>query len=583
MAVQGIIPPKFVESDGGVHLQEAWIDFKEQMTLYFLASGQKDVEDNQKVSLLLFQMGSSYLKVYNNELIFAQGEDKKKYETVVSKFDDYFAPKKLTKAYITKFQSRKQKANETLSQYVTELRSMAKYCGFGQNEDTMLAVQISNGVSDQQLRKKLWDEDLTLAQVLQKCNNFEVRKDCADLYEGKKSSNVNMFRSHSRGRSRYRGRSSRQSAGSSSYDRSQQTNSHSQQQSSGQTYQRGATAGHRRFRGRSRTSWQAGCSRCGQSHGRNHCPASGKRCAHCKRFGHFESMCFAKLNVHCFDANDENVLYDYDVDPQSYVMYDQSNDMYGADNVSDNLRDSLKIYAMGTTNIVSKCDDKWSVLLRTPYDEGKGALKMKIDTQAQCNVLSKTSFDRMSKFVKLSPTNLRITAFGNSSVYPVGRTIVDIMHKSKLHKLECEVVDAEVPNIIGAKDSEVLGLVRRVYLNTAKSVNAECTNVPKQNMSQNEIEFIKQIPNWQDIPQCVRDILIEYRDRFPEDKVGKIPGQWSLSIDPEYQDGPKSFGTRPIPEAIRGMTKDQLDYLERNEIIAKVPKESQLLGAVNCT
>ncbi len=51
---------------------------------------------------------------------------------------------------------------------MTELRRFAKLCDFGAQENNIMAVQISNGVRDEQLKKKLWDEDLTLEQIIKK-------------------------------------------------------------------------------------------------------------------------------------------------------------------------------------------------------------------------------------------------------------------------------------------------------------------------------------------------------------------------------------------------------------------------------
>ena len=68
------------------------------------------------------------------------------------------------------------------------------------------------------------------------------------------------------------------------------------------------------------------------------------------------------------------------------------------------------------------------------------------------------------------------------------------------------------------------------------------------------------------------DIIKELSDRFPDHRVGKIPGEWHLSIDQDYTEGPVSFGSRPIPAAMREMTKAQLDFLEEHDIISKVPK-----------
>ncbi len=62
----------------------------------------------------------------------------------------------------------------------------------------MMAVQISNGVRDEQLKKKLWDQDLTLEQIIEKCQTHELRAESAGLYS--KSKEINTVQ-RGRGRS----------------------------------------------------------------------------------------------------------------------------------------------------------------------------------------------------------------------------------------------------------------------------------------------------------------------------------------------------------------------------------------------
>ena len=208
MAVQGILPPKFVtpSHEMGI-LATAWKEFKEELKLYFLASAQNDITGERKVSILLYQMGKQYQKVFSNELVFADDDARKDFDGVIKQFDDYFEPKKLIKANITRFQKRSQLSSESVAEYITELKRLAKLCDFGDLEDNMISVQISNGVQDESLKKKLWDEDLTLRQIIQKCQTFELRAENTSL----RPSEVNYMRGRNRGRGRGRGGYSRQS------------------------------------------------------------------------------------------------------------------------------------------------------------------------------------------------------------------------------------------------------------------------------------------------------------------------------------------------------------------------------------
>jgi hypothetical protein len=95
-------------------------------------------------------------------------------------FGLYFEQMKLKKGYITQFQTRKQGENETLQQYITELRNK---CEFGTVLDTQLCVAISNGVRDLKLRKKLWIQDLELDDIIKRCQQWEQREKVKYLYD----------------------------------------------------------------------------------------------------------------------------------------------------------------------------------------------------------------------------------------------------------------------------------------------------------------------------------------------------------------------------------------------------------------
>ncbi len=67
----------------------------------------------------------------------------------------------------------------------------------------------------------------------------------------------------------------------------------------------------------------------------------------------------------------------------SSEFYNARNDheMYEYEPADD--MNALSICAIDTNKNTD--DEKWAIVLRTPYKNGQVAVKMKIDTQAQCN------------------------------------------------------------------------------------------------------------------------------------------------------------------------------------------------------
>lgn len=138
-------PPKFVAGEQ-VNLVQNWKEFKDEFENYIQAVDKSDAAQPQIIALL------------------------------------YFERKKFRKGYITEFQQRKQGPHETVSQYITILKDLAIHCEFGAGHDDQLCVAISNGVRDVKLRDKLWNEDLSLDDIISKCQRYEQQQRTHSLY-----------------------------------------------------------------------------------------------------------------------------------------------------------------------------------------------------------------------------------------------------------------------------------------------------------------------------------------------------------------------------------------------------------------
>ena len=595
-------PPIFNDR---INANASWKTHKQDLQIFFMAAGLSEESELRKVSILLYSLGSKYGSVFENFGLSA--EEKKKFKTVVQKFDDYFQPTKVTKLYMKKFEDRHQQPGESVSQYISELRDIAKYCEFGDTLDRQLCKQISIGVRDKVLRDKLWSEELTLKQIIEKCYHHEQKLESLNVLSGHEqtSADINFIhrgRGQNRGRSQYMSARGSASRGSRGYQHRGRYYNQSRGRFRGSSHQSVAKQG-QTFKN---------CHRCGRAPhtASRRCPALDKHCNYCHYKGHFEKMCRNK-NKHVYavdcDVYDDDMYYDDDcnyVDACNYVdvhCYDDDyvdidTCMHDFDDVTANFN-TLNIYSIGVGENHVYPTDFWNVILPTPYENGKGAVKMKIDTQAECNTLSKRSFDRMAPHGNLTllPSKTIINAFGNSKIKPVGKTTFTVIHKDRLHDIECEVVDGEVPNLLGGESSKTLGLIRRVHtLDKDKdsdtyvkcklppgpdipdvkrsSIKVPDTKFASSPTAKEETDFLKRIPKVEKVPKCIAKILVEYRDRFPTDRVGKMPGKWTLSLDPEYKEGPVSQAARPIPAAMKEKTKEQLDYLEKQGIIARVPK-----------
>ena len=126
----------------------------------------------------------------------------------------------------------------------------------------------------------------------------------------------------------------------------------------------------------------------------------------------------------------------------------------------------------------------------------------------------------------------------------MGKVSFFVLHNDVQYSIACEVVPGNVQNLLGSRDSLRLGLIKRI--NAYDKVQTD------ENKSEN---ITSRIPEVEKVPKCIIEVLQKFPDRFPLDSIGKLPGECHLSIDPEYKEGPVSFGSRPLPAAMRDLTK----------------------------
>ena len=143
-----------------------------------------------------------------------------------------------------------QNQNETFEQFVTELQLLVKDCGYDKN-DEMVRDRIVTAARNSKIREKLLNvgSDLKFAKTLDIARAYEVSHTHCSAVEDK---TVNSVKSKKTPSSR------------DSKKHEQRTGTEKQQIS---------------------------CGKCGYDHGKQQCPAYGKRCNRCKRLNHFQKMC----------------------------------------------------------------------------------------------------------------------------------------------------------------------------------------------------------------------------------------------------------------------------------------------------
>ena len=85
-------------------------------------------------------------------------------------------------------------------------------------------------------------------------------------------------------------------------------------------------------------------------------------------------------------------------------------------------------------------------------------ISFKLDTGAQCNVISRQKYHQLSS-TPLQKSHARLVAFGGQQLNACGKVTIICQHKGKFYPMVFEVIDQDVPNILDVTTCVELNLV----------------------------------------------------------------------------------------------------------------------------
>ena len=251
------------------------------------------------------------------------------------------------------------------------------------------------------------------------------------------------------------------------------------------------------------------CNRCGYRHTPNQtCPAYGAECRKCGRKNHFAKVCRSKTSLSSLNA----IVQD-DCDNPSKDMF----------------------IGMLLANSNSK-DWKTTVLLN------KRGTTFKLDTGAQCNVISKHKYDQIST-KPLLPSHARLVAFGGIPLHPCGKATIPCQYKNKQYAIEFEVIDQNIPSILGLRTCAEMNLIQRI--------EAIDTQIPES--------------------------FSKYRDVF--EGLGCITNViYHIELNPGSK--PVVHPPRRVPVTLRPKVLEELKRMEQLDVIEKINEPTEWVNSM---
>lgn len=158
--------PKPLEVDGD--RADNWKIWKQRWENYCTITGLLDQPEDYKSAMLLHSIGVDAMRIFNG-LKFGEGEDRNKMADVIKKFDQHFLGQ--TQEFFERFQfnRRNQETGESIDEYLSVLRNMAKTCGFCDcMRELLIMDRLLLGILDDKTREELLStHDLTLLKAIE--------------------------------------------------------------------------------------------------------------------------------------------------------------------------------------------------------------------------------------------------------------------------------------------------------------------------------------------------------------------------------------------------------------------------------
>jgi len=461
-------------------LESAWKRFVVHVNFVFDGPLKKKTEE-EKCAYLMIWVGEKGRTLFETWTLTA--DERKVLKTYLDKFEAHVKPKTNIVFNRYKFQSRIQSESETFDQFVTDLQTLVKECSYDK-EDEMVRDRIVFGVKSRKIREKLICEGstLTLVKTVDIARSYEIAKSQSQQMN-KTENPVHAVRARNPKRE---------------------------------------------------TVYNNECTRCGNVHVKDKCPAIGQLCKKCVKKDHFAKKCRTKVT---------NKWTKRSV-PSKHRS--KKHNVHHVDKSSDSESESEFYVGMITVNAVNT---DW--LIETNIKNKP--VKMQLDTGAKCNVMSVNTFENLKLKCHVEKTDSILKSYSGHTMTTEGIVSLPVKVKDSVYEINFHLVQPNVETILGAEACVKMNLVKRVSAveNQTNHVKSENTGTPK-------------------------DICKKFPDIFTG--LGCLPGKHHINLDNNCQ--PKVHPPRKVPVALKDKVKKELDSMERQGVIVKQRKPTDWVSSM---
>ena len=154
------------------HPEEETIEsYLERTELFFTANG---IAEEKKVAVFLSVIGSKTYTILRSLVALAKPSEKR-LDFLSAELKKHFTPSKIVIAERFHFHHRSQESEETISEFLAELRRLATRCSFGKFLNNALRDRLVCGMRSESIQWKLLSQrELSLTQAIDIAKEMEA-------------------------------------------------------------------------------------------------------------------------------------------------------------------------------------------------------------------------------------------------------------------------------------------------------------------------------------------------------------------------------------------------------------------------
>lgn len=491
-----------------------WCAYVDRVEMYFVAN---NIADDIKLPTLIAMMGEQAYELLST-LASPKKPSKLTYEEAVKLLESHLQPKPSVLAERFRFRQRRQLSTETISEYVAELKKMARYCEFKKTLEENLRDQFVCGLRNETIRQRLFaEDDLEYSKAVVLASNLEAAERDAGavekVQEQERTDNINKLSIKACtacGDDKHRTWDCRYKDFQCSYC---------------------GKVGHLR-----RVCWKKpeGVINTGQGGHRKQQRSRGGRGARTSNDGGEGRGGSGARGAHGRARSDRGTAAAGPSQPSAAHWVDGA----AADSADDSGgHQEEPMYQMSLSRYKPVC---------VPVLVNNKEITMEIDTGSALSCISKSIYNEMFNELPLRACRLSLKFYDGSVVRPVGFIETVVEYKGDKKMLDLYVIDKGTTNLLG-----------RQWLT---ELNIEIPKLSLYNLKSGEISKNKMI----------HDIISRHRSLF-DGTLGKYTGG-EVSLHVRDNAEPIFHRARPVPYALRPRVDAELDAMLRAGVIEPVER-----------